>query len=163
MSFRNCFIKTFCYAIGLVWIVGAVGCAHQGAPTPAVADQPPVRASVGPPPALSAPAVTETGSGLRDLPIGRLQVDPETTVRIVGFVSELGQIRMVPPRTVFRLRDDSGAVTVVLEERQVLTEGTRLELVGKYKEIPSPAHVDVEDAPPEACFVVERYLVLPRE
>lgn len=98
---------------------------------------------------------------LVDVPIGRLSLDPSRSVRVVGMVSQLGQLRMVPPLTVFRLRDDSGAVTVVLDERKVLDEGTRLEIVGRYKEIPSPAHVDVDDAPHEACFVAERYLILP--
>lgn len=164
MSSDGLLAKTATCIAWVVLLSWGAGCAHSEPRAPASTPPDPVTA---PAPAASANASAEqdadTGGrgGLVDTPIGGLSLDPSRSVRVVGMVSQLGQIRMIPPRTVFRLRDDSGAVTVVLDERKVLAEGTRIEIVGRYKEIPSPAHVDVDDAPAEACFVAERYLILP--
>lgn len=156
--------KTAICIAGAVLFVWGAGCAHS---EPRMSAATRADRATAPATAVEAPSSAEQDAdtagrgGLEDMPIGRLSLDPSRSVRVVGMVSRLGQIRMVPPRTVFRLRDQSGAVTVVLDERKVLAEGTRLEIVGRYKEIPSPAHVDVDDAPSEACFVAERYLILP--
>ena len=96
-----------------------------------------------------------------DVAISDLVPDPGRVVRIKGVLSAVVGMRLVPPQRIFQVTDRTGAVKVVIYEEVQLKEGTRLELVGRYKAIPSPMHTGPDEAPPENIFVVERYLDLP--
>lgn len=96
-----------------------------------------------------------------DVAIGDLTPDPARTVRVKGVLSSIVGMRLVPPKLIFKITDNSGTVLAVINERLQLSEGTNLELVGQYRSIPSPMHTGPGEAPEEAVFVVERYLDLP--
>jgi hypothetical protein len=87
-------------------------------------------------------------------------VDPARTVRIRGVITSIVGIRMVPATIVFKISDSTETVTVVINERVNLREGTKIELVGRYKEVPSPTHAGPGEPPRVAVFVVDRYLDL---
>ena len=70
-------------------------------------------------------------------------------------------MRLVPPKLIFKVTDASGTVLAVINEKAQLKEGTRLELVGTYHEIPSPMYSGPGEAPKETVFEVERYIDLP--
>lgn len=89
-----------------------------------------------------------------------VDVVPAKTVRIRGVISSIVGIRMVPAKVIFKISDSSETLTVVLNERVTLKEGTRVELVGRYKKMPSPTHTGPGEPPWEAVFEVERYLDL---
>jgi hypothetical protein len=82
-------------------------------------------------------------------------------VRVTGVITRILGMRLVPPKIIFNVTDNSGTVKVVINEKAQLTEGTKMELVGRYKTIPSPNHSGPGDAPTEEVFVVERFLDLP--
>ena len=94
-------------------------------------------------------------------PISSLTVDASRQVTIKGYVSALVGLRMVPERTIFKVRDKTGEVLAVIEKRDsALQEGLKLEIVGTYKMIPSPMYTGPGKAPQEAVLVVDRYLTL---
>jgi len=159
-------------AVGVLTAMVSAGCAHTPAPEPetttaAQAETKPAAAAEpagAAEPATESPPVEATvaGSAVQDTTIVDLVPDAEQVVRIGAVVVQTLQMRLVPPMIVFRVRDKSGGeVNVLLKEQKVLQEGTRLELVGKYHEVPSPSYSGPGEAPPELLFVVERYLVLP--
>lgn len=94
------------------------------------------------------------------LKIKQLQVDPAKSVRIRGVISSILGIRVVPARVVFKISDSSETITVVINEQVRLREGTEVELVGRYKELPSPIHDGPGEPPRQAVFEVERFLNL---
>jgi hypothetical protein len=102
-------------------------------------------------PAADAPA---------DVEIGSLMSDPEKVVRIKGVISKVVGMRLVPPQRILEVTDNTGTVKVVIYDEAQFTEGTKMELVGKYKPIPSPTHDGPDEAPKEPIFVVERFLDL---
>jgi hypothetical protein len=95
-----------------------------------------------------------------ELRISQLKIDPAKTVRIQGYITAIKAIRLVPPNVVFAISDSKETITALIKEQIILKEGTKVELIGKYKEIPSPVEGNAE-APREAVFVVERYTDLP--
>lgn len=101
-----------------------------------------------------------TTAGPTDVPIGEISLDPEQTIRIKGMISAVLGMRMVPPKVIFKLTDNTGTVTAIIMEQTTLSEGARMELVGVYKQIPSPMYAGPGEAPLEDVFVVERYLDL---
>jgi hypothetical protein len=118
---------------------------------------------VTPPPAAEqkAPPVLDDGSTVPvTLRIKQLQVDPAKSVRIRGVISSILGVRMVPAMVIFKISDSSETITVVLNEQVQLKEGTEVELVGRYKELPSPLHNGPGEPPREAVFEVERFLDL---
>ncbi len=122
--------------------------------------------SAGPPPAPPPATQPAAKDGTRplELKISDLVKDvdivPAKTVRIRGTVSSIVGIRMVPAKVVFKISDSRETLTVVINERVTLKEGTRVELVGRYKKMPSPTHTGPGEPPWEAVFEVERYLDL---
>jgi len=108
-----------------------------------------------PPPAGVSPAGSDRPAELR---IRELKVDAEKTVRIKGVISSIVGIRAMPATVVFKITDSTETITVVINEQVRLREGATIELVGKYKEVPSPTHSGAGEPPREAVFVVERYL-----
>ncbi len=133
------------------------------ASTPAAQIPPRQAASVSPEVETTPPQPPPVASPDRpvDLRIRELVVDPGKTVRIRGIVSSIVGIRLVPPKVIFKITDSVETITVLINEQITLKEGMRIELIGKYKEIPSPAHSGAGEPPREAVFVVERYLDLP--
>lgn len=114
--------------------------------------------------ATAAPGVeqdAEGPTGPLELRISELEVNPDRTVRIVGIITAIDGIRLVPPKVIFRVSDSDETITVLIKEQTTLQEGTRIELVGTYQEIPSPVHDGAGEPPRQAVFVVERYLTLP--
>ena len=97
-------------------------------------------------------------SGAVTLRISDLQVDPAKTVHIRGVISSILGIHKVPAKVVFRISDSTETITVVINEQRELKEGTRVELVGRYKQLPSPTHRGPGEPPREAVFEVERFL-----
>lgn len=146
--------------LGVLSLLALVGCssgAQQAAPASPPAAPPsspasPPPAAVDPGPAADAPV---------DVPIGNLSPDPDRVVRIKGVVSSVVGMRMVPPKVILKVSDNSGTVTVVINEQTQISEGTKMELVGAYKAVPSPMYNGPGEAPTEDVFVVERYLDLP--
>lgn len=136
----------------------STGC---GAPQKPATAGPPTGAppEVAPPAQASPDPSAETGPA--DVAIADLAPDPEREVRIKGVISSVVGMRLVPPKVILKLTDDSGTVTAVINEKAQLAEGTKMELVGKYMSVPSPMHNGPGEAPPEDVFVVERYLDLP--
>ncbi|MCC6749634.1 MAG: hypothetical protein IT371_18355 [Deltaproteobacteria bacterium] len=132
----------------------STACARTGegpAPTPS----PPRAATpVAAPPPERAPDAPE------ELKIAALRPGATGLARVRGSVATVVGMRLVPPKVVFRLADGSGSVLVVINEQLQLSEGTKLELVGKYREMDSPMHSDPTPAPKEMVFEVERYLQL---
>ncbi len=94
------------------------------------------------------------------LKIKELHVDPAKSVRIRGVITSILGIRMVPAKVIFKISDSSETITVVINEQVQLKEGTQVELVGRYKELPSPMHTGPGEPPREAVFEVERFLDL---
>jgi hypothetical protein len=93
------------------------------------------------------------------LKISDLQVDPGKRVHLRGIVSSIVHVHKVPARVVFKISDSATeTITVVINELRDLKEGTQVELVGRYKELPSPTHKGPGEPPREAVFEVERIL-----
>lgn len=139
------------------WILCAALVSACSSPAPPPARTP----SSASPVAAPAPGPEPKPAGPADVAIGELVLDAERTVRIKGVVSEVLGMRLVPPKVVFKVADQTGAVTVVINEQVQITEGTKMELVGKYGSFPSPMHSAPGEAPKESVFVVERFLDLP--
>jgi len=146
---------------GVLSLVALAGCssgAQQAGPaSPPATPSPPasptaVTPTPAPSPATDAPA---------DVAVGSLAPNPDRVVRIKGVVSSVVGMRMVPPKVILKVSDNSGTVTVVINEQAQISEGTKMELVGTYKAIPSPMYNGPGEAPTEDVFVVERYLDLP--
>jgi len=108
------------------------------------------------------PTAKVAPSGPPLLQISRLSPSATKEVRIRGTISKVIGVRMVPPRTIFELRDASGTATLVIKERkQSLTEGTKMEAVGNYMEAPDPMYTGPGEAPKKVIFVVDRYIDMP--
>jgi hypothetical protein len=106
------------------------------------------------------PVAEETNRPV-ELRISDLTVDPEKTVRISGTIASIEAMRLVPPKVIFKITDSTETITVLINEQVTLKEGMRIELVGRYKNIPSPSHSGPGEPPREAIFVVERFIDLP--
>jgi hypothetical protein len=130
------------------------GPAAQPVQTGPAAAPPPVAGEIAEPsgPSKDAPL---------DRSIGALTAGEERQVRIKGRLSAIIGMRLVPPKLIFKVTDASGTVLAVINEKAQLKEGTKLELVGTYHEIPSPMYSGPGEAPKETVFEVERYLDLP--
>jgi len=138
---------------GLVLMLGS--CSTQQTPAPA---------GPGPAPAANtapAPEPAASPDAPADVSIGDLVVDKQRVIRIKGVISAIVGMRLVPPKVIFKVTDDTGTVLVLINEKAQLSEGTRMELVGHYKSIPSPTYGGPDEAPPQNIFVVDRYLDLP--
>jgi hypothetical protein len=130
------------------------------APPPRTADKA-VKAA-RPEASTAAPQTPERAADApQDLTIDRLTPDEEKVVRLRVVVTALKGMRLVPPMMIFTAEDDTGSVTVVIKDKVEFSEGARLELVGRYKPIPSPTHDGPPPAPEEPIFVVERFIDLP--
>ena len=139
-----------------------VGCQSGGqqpaAPHPAASGQPA--------PEHAAPAAADSdedapaAAGPAVLRISELTVDEDRTVRITGTIVTIEGLRMVPPKVIFKVSDSQETVTVLIKKQVSLREGARIELVGRYQEIPSPMYQGPGEPPKQAVFVVERYLDL---
>jgi hypothetical protein len=149
----------------VVLLVAGIGCGARQPAEPAPAQRYPAGPAQGAPPATPPSPESGTGtastSGPAEVPIGELSPNPDRTVRVKGVVSNVMGLRLVPPKVVFKIRDVSGTVTAVINERIQLEEGTRLEVVGTYSRVPSPMYTGPGDAPLDAVLVAERYLELP--
>jgi hypothetical protein len=111
-----------------------------------------------PKPGIPPPASVRAPDRPAELRIRELTVDPAKTVRIKGVISSIVGIRAMPATVIFKITDSTETITVVINEQVRLREGATIELVGKYKEVPSPSHSGAGEPPREAVFVVERYL-----
>ena len=147
-------VRTSVPACLLLLALASVSCGSP-ASTPA--------ATPAPPPSAAEPAAhpSERPTAPAEQAIGDLSPDPKRTVRIRGMVTQIVGLRLVPPQVIFKIQDRSGAVTAVIYEQVQLDEGKKLELVGKYHNIPAPTYTGPGEAPREDVFVVERYLDLP--
>jgi len=135
-----------------------VGCSAPQKSAP-VGLQPASGSASAPPLAQASPGSAETGPA--DVAIADLTPDPDRDVRIKGVISSIVGMRLVPPKLILKLTDNTGTVIAVINEKVQLSEGTKMELVGRYRTAPSPMHNGPGDAPTEQVFVVERYLDLP--
>jgi hypothetical protein len=126
---------------------------------------PPARTGpASPPPPLAREMAKPTGPS-KDAPlersIGELTSGEVRQVRIKGVLSAIVGMRLVPPKLIFKVTDRTGTVLAVINEKAKLKEGTKLELVGSYHEIPSPMYSGPGEAPKETVFEVDRYIDLP--
>lgn len=135
--------------------IAALIAAACGTPRPA-----PQAAPAPAEPEIARPAPEAGPTGPVTVAIGALQPNPDREVRVKGVVSRVLGMRLVPPKVIFQLTDDSGSVTAVINEKAQLSEGTTLELVGRYHSVPSPMHSGPGTPPQEPTFVVDRYLDL---
>ena len=138
----------------------AAGCGSAKPPPRTVAEATPVKTAEMAEPA-EADELPAASDAPRDVQISALAPDAAAIVRIRGVVAQVVGMRLVPPRLIFAVRDNSGTVTALISEKTELSEGARIELVGTYKPIPSPMHTGPGDAPEEPIFVVERYFRMP--
>ena len=127
---------------------------------------PPVRTvSASPPPPPLAREMAQPTGPSKDAPldrsIGELSGGEVRQVRIKGVLSAIVGMRLVPPKLIFKVTDRTGTVLAVIKEKAQLKEGTKLELVGRYHEIPSPMYSGPGEAPKETVFEVDRYIDLP--
>lgn len=90
--------------------------------------------------------------------VGELAPDADREVRVTGVVEQILGMRLVPAKVIFKIRDNTGSVTVVINEKAEITEGQRVEIVGYYKAIPSPMHDGPGEGPEEPVFVVDRFI-----
>jgi len=120
------------------------GPAPTATPTPAPAPTPSVESTAPP-----------------DIPVGQLVPDADRVICVKGTISSIVGIRLVPPKVILKVTDDTGTVLVLINEKAQLSEGMRVELVGNYKPIPSPTYDGPGEAPLQNVFVVDRYLDLP--
>jgi hypothetical protein len=145
----------------LCGLVAVLAACSSGAPKPATTGpgqpEPGSTGTAGAPAAAPAAAM----GGPAELAIGDLVVDKERTVRIKGMISAIVGMRLVPPKVIFKVTDNTGTVTAVINEQAQLSEGTKVELVGTYDSVPSPTYDGPGEAPREDIFVVERHLDLP--
>ncbi|MFH1130998.1 MAG: hypothetical protein V1754_06660 [Pseudomonadota bacterium] len=135
----------------------AFGCAQPPAQKPPPKQEP----AAIPASAPAAPAPEPMVKAPENITIDKLQQDPNKVVRIRGYVSAVLGMRMVPRQTIITMRDDTGAVTAVIEDEDSLKEGTEVELTGRYQEIPSPMYNGPDEAPKEPVFVVESVFRVP--
>jgi hypothetical protein len=91
-----------------------------------------------------------------ELTISELKVDPARMVRIKGVIASIVTIQHVPAKVVFKLSDSKETITVLINRQLRLEVGTRVELVGRYAEIPSPTRGGHGEPPRQAVFEVER-------
>jgi hypothetical protein len=139
-------------------LLGCPSGAQQAGPSAAPVSQPPA----APPPVAGAPAPQPAAANAPvDVAIADLTPDPDRVIRIKGVISSVVGMRLVPPKVILKVTDNSGTATVLINEQVQLSEGTKMELVGSYKTIPSPMYSGPGEAPTEEVFVVERYLDLP--
>jgi hypothetical protein len=132
------------------------GCSSTQKPQPAAG--PTAGGGPAPEPAAQPAADAPAADAPTDVEIANLVSDPEKVVRIKGVISKVVGMRLVPPQRILELTDNSGTVKVVIYDEAQFTEGTKMELVGQYKPIPSPTHDGPGEAPKEPIFVVERFL-----
>ncbi len=126
-------------------------CHPTSAPPPANPQTPPPASRVAPP----EPTAPVT------LKISELSVAPDKPVRIRGTITSIVGMRMVPAKVIFKISDSTETITVVINEQVQLKEGARIELVGRYKQMPAPMHTGPGEPPRQAVFEVERYVDLP--
>ncbi len=153
-----CVCFCFCLLVGAI-MLSCASSTVQAPPPQSESDK-----TLKPPPPAETPKTADAKNETNlppDLRISDLTLDPDKEVRIKGQVIEIVGMRMVPPKVIFKVYDGSETVMAVINEQLQLNGGEKMELVGKYMEIPSPMHTGPDEAPKESVFVVERYLILP--
>ena len=149
-------------AATLALVFGACASSTTGSPAGTPENPPPsAPSSPSAPPPEAPPSDAPAKDAPRDMRISALLPDAQKVVRVRGVVTEVLGLQLVPPKFIFNVRDESGTVMALINDKSDLSEGSKVEIIGIYKVIPAPRHGGPGPAPEESVLVVDRYLTLP--
>lgn len=98
------------------------------------------------------PVDERASDAAQEVSLSSLSVDPSRTVKVRGIVAQIHGIQLVPPKFIFELSEGGKTIKVVIHDKVSLSEGSRVEVVGKYR---------MDSETNDAMLVVERFFELP--